>query len=112
MVRARNNMTTRRGLGEFVFQWLARTPSCTWLGRTVVVHRSPAATIQNAVLLRVSPGDILTLLGAPFWTWHSNDFLEGGFCIPAMTEATDNTTEAEGTVAHLGLVPVSCLLSD
>jgi hypothetical protein len=109
-VRTRNNMTTWRGLSEF-FQWLTRTPSHTWLGRTVVVHRPPAVTVQNAVLLRVCPGDVITLLGAPFWIWHTTDFLEGrSFVVPAVTDATDNTTESEGTLAHLGLVHVSSLL--
>jgi hypothetical protein len=68
-VRARNNMTTWRGLNEFL-EWLTRTPNHTWLGRTVVVHRPPAVTVQNAVLLRVCPGDA-------FWIWHTTDFLEG-----------------------------------
>ena len=67
-------------------------------------------TIQNAVLLRVSPGDVITLLGAPFWIWHTTNFLEGSFVVPAVTDATDNTTESEGTLAHLGLVHVSSLL--
>ena len=95
-VRARNNMTTWRGPSEF-FQWLTRTPSHTWLGRTVVVHRPPAETVQNAVLLRVSRGDVITLLGAPFWIWHTTDFLEGSFVVPAVIKATDNTTASEGT---------------
>jgi len=108
-VRTRNNMTTWRGLSEF-FQWLTRTPNHTWLGRTVVVHRPPAVTVQNAVLLRVCPGDVITLLGAPFWIWHTTDFLEGSFVVPTVIDATDNTTESEGTLAHLGLVHVSSLL--
>ena len=58
----------------------------------------------------MSPGDVVTLLGAPFWTWHTTDLLEGSFFIPAMIETTDDATESEGTLAHLGLVHVSCLL--
>ena len=96
-VRARN---TWRGLSEF-FQWLTRTPSHTWLGRTIVVHRPPAATIQNAFLLRVRPGDIVTLLGA------TTNLLEGSCVVPAVSDATDDAAESEGTLAHLGPVHVS-----
>ena len=42
-------------------------------------------TIQSAVLLRVSVGDVITLLGAPFWMWRANDLLEGNFVVPATT---------------------------
>ena len=77
-----------------------------WLGRTVVVHQPPAATIQNAVLLRARPGDIVTLLGAPFRMWHTTNLLEGSFVVPAVSDATDDTAESEGTLAHLGPVHV------
>ena len=61
--------------------------------------------------MRVSPGDVVTLLGAPFWMWHTTDLLEGSFVVPAMTNGADNTTEeSEGTLALLGLVHVSRLL--
>ena len=78
-----------------------------WLGRTVVVHRPPAVTIQSAVLLRVRPGDIVTLLGAPFRMWHTTNLLEGSFVVPAVSDATDDAAESEGTLAHLGPVHVS-----
>ena len=41
--------------------------------------------MQHAILLSVGVGDIITLLGAPFWMWHSDDLLEGSFVIPATT---------------------------
>jgi hypothetical protein len=59
----------------------------------------------------VSIGDVITLLGAPFWMWHTTDLLEGGFVVPTMTNGADNATEeSEGTLALLGIVHVSRLL--
>jgi hypothetical protein len=51
------------------------------LGRILVVSHPSAATIQSAVLLQVSVGDVITLLGAPFWLWHNSDLLEGSFAL-------------------------------
>ena len=90
-------------------QWHALTPGRTWLGRILVVNHPSAVTIQNAVFLRVGVGDVITLLGAPFWMWHTNDLLEGSFVVPATTYNPGITAE-EDTHPLLGLVQVSRLL--
>ena len=66
--------------------------------------------VPNEVLLRVNVGDVVALLGAPFWMWHTTDLVDGSFVVPAATYGADNTTEeSQGTLPLLGLVHVSRL---
>ena len=79
VVRTRNNFD--RVTGDPPVH--AETPGHPWLGRILVVHHPATVAIQNADLLRVNVGDILTLLGQPFWMWHTTDLLEGNYIVPA-----------------------------
>jgi len=110
VVRARNNLTTLREIR----QWHAETPGHPWLGRILVVHHPATVAIQSADLLRVNVGDILTLLGQPFWMWHTTDLLEGSYVVPATSATTyiadTSAEETEGSFPFLGLVQVSRLL--
>ena len=54
-------------------------------------------------------GDLITLLGAPFWIWHTDDLLEGSFVVPATTYHPGITLE-DDALPLLGLVQVSRLL--
>ena len=65
--------------------------------------------MQHAILLSVGVGDIITLLGAPFWMWHSDDLLEGSFVIPA-TNYYPGTDLEDDMIPLLGLEQVSRLL--
>ena len=56
-------------------RWHARTHGRAWLGRILVVNHPATASIQNADLLCVNIGDVVTLLGQPFWLWHTTDLL-------------------------------------
>ena len=84
------------------------------MGRILIVNHPSTVSIQNADLLRVNVGDVVTLLGAPFWMWHTADLLEGTYVIPATTATTYgadiSAEESEGPFPHLGLVQVSRLL--
>ena len=95
-------------------QWHARTHGHPWLGRILVVHHPATGTIQNADLLRVNIGDVVTLLGQPFWMWHTTDLLEGSYVVPATSATTyladTAAEETEGSFPVLGLVQVSRLL--
>ena len=110
MVRARKNRTALRDLRR----WHAETPGHPWLGRILVVHHHATVAIQNADLLWVNAGDIVTLLGQPFWMWHTTDLLEGSYVVPATSATTyladTAAEETEGSFTCLGLVPVSRLL--
>ena len=107
VVRAKNNLTTMQGLR----QWHALTPGRAWLGRILVVNHPSAVPIRNADLLHVNIGDVVTLLGAPFWMGHNTDLLEGSFVVPATTYGPGITAEeSEYTHPLLGLVQVSRLL--
>jgi hypothetical protein len=110
VVRARKNRTTWRDLRR----WHAETPGHPWLGRILVVHHPATVAIQNADLLRVNVGDIVTLLGQPFWMWHTTDLLEGSYVVPATSATTyladTAAEETEGSFPVLGLVQVSRLL--
>ena len=66
--------------------------------------------MQRAVLLNVGVGDIITLLGAPFWMWHSDDLLEGSFVIPATTYHPGIDESENDMLPLLGIVQVSRLL--
>ena len=55
--------------------------------------------IQNADLLRVNVGDIVTLLGQPFWMWHTTDLLEGSYVVPATSATTYRADTAAGSLA-------------
>jgi hypothetical protein len=55
-----------------------------------------------------------TLLGQPFWMWHTTDLLEGSYVVPATSATTYladiAAEETEGSFPVLGLVQVSRLL--
>ena len=105
MVRTRDNLATPRGVRE----WLALTPGQMWLGRTVLVNHPSMATTPHAVLLSVGVGDLITLVGAPFWMWRTNDLLEGSFAVPATTYRPGIALE-DDALPRPGLVQVSHLL--
>ena len=108
--RTRNNLTSL----QEIRQWHAGTHGQPWLGRILVVHHPATVAIQNADLLRVNIGDVVTLLGQPFWMWHTTDLLEGSYVVPATTATTyradTSAEESEGSFPLLGLVQVSRLL--
>jgi len=110
MVRTRNNLTT---LPE-IRRWHARTHGCAWLGRILIVNHPITVSIRNADLLHVNIGDVVTLLGQPFWMWHTTDLLEGSYVVPATSATTygadTSAEETEGSFPLLGLVQVSRLL--
>ena len=85
------------------------TPGHTWLGRILVVNHPSTVTIQHAVLLSVGVGDAITLLGAPFWIWHTDDLLEDSCVVPATTYNPGVTLE-DDMLPLLGLMQVSRLL--
>ena len=86
--------------------WLALVSGRTWLGKILVVNHPSTVTMQHAVLLSVGASDIITILGAPFWMWHSDDLLEGSFVIPATTYHPGIALEDE-MIPLLGIVQVS-----
>ena len=71
-------------------RWHALTPGRAWLGRILIVNHPSTVSIQNADLLHVNVGDVVTLLGAPFWMWHTTDLLDGSYVVPATTATTYN----------------------
>ncbi len=71
---------------------------------TVVIHPA-TASIQNADLLHVNIGDVVALLGQPFWMWHTTDLLEGRYIVPATTDGADISAEESG-----GPCPLLCLV--
>ena len=79
------------------------------MARIVVVNHPSTVTTPHAVLLSVGVGDTITLVGAPFWIWHTNDLLEGSFVVPATTYHPGIDLE-DDALPHLGIVQVSRLL--
>ena len=54
-------------------------------------------------------GDLITLLGALFLIWHTDDLLEGNFVVPA-TNYDPGIAVDDDELPLLGLVQVSRLL--
>jgi hypothetical protein len=58
------------------------------LGWILVVNHPATVSIQIVDLLRVNIGDVVALLGQPFWMWHTTDLLEGSYVVPATSATT------------------------